>query len=139
MICLQTGKRFFVHYFAPVDIVPYPKSVLFLLDTSGSMQGPKIANTKSAMVAILESLGAADTFNIITFSTWLRFWKQDGMSGVSPATINEAKTFVNDISVSGGKLCTWQVKPSLCQCDHITVPYIHMLHHPSIPSAYFTS
>ena len=59
-----TGRNFFMHFFAPVSIPTYPKSVLFLVDTSGSMAGTKITQTKSAILEILDTLDAQDTFNI---------------------------------------------------------------------------
>ena len=110
---LQTGRNFFMHFFAPIGIPTYPKSVLFLVDTSGSMAGPKISQTKTAMLEILASLDQQDTFNIITFSTWLKFWKQDGMKEASSSNIAAAREFINAISVSGGKPDSFLFKPLL--------------------------
>ena len=62
---LQDG--YFVHFFAPPDIIPLPKHVLFVLDVSGSMSGNKIEQLKAAMKKILKDLKNNDTFHLITF------------------------------------------------------------------------
>ncbi|HEX6185863.1 MAG TPA: TonB family protein, partial [Pyrinomonadaceae bacterium] len=45
-----------------------PKELVFVLDTSGSMQGAPIEKAKETMRLALESLYPQDTFNLITFS-----------------------------------------------------------------------
>jgi Ca-activated chloride channel family protein len=45
-----------------------PKELIFVLDTSGSMQGFPIEKAKEAMKLALDGLYPQDTFNIITFS-----------------------------------------------------------------------
>jgi len=44
------------------------KDIIFILDTSGSMSGEKIDKAKAALKFGVESLGAHDRFNIISFS-----------------------------------------------------------------------
>ncbi|KAJ8930553.1 hypothetical protein NQ314_016634, partial [Rhamnusium bicolor] len=50
-VLLRDG--YFVHFFAPNDLDPLPKHVVFALDTSGSMGGRKIDQLKDAMMSIL--------------------------------------------------------------------------------------
>lgn len=38
----QVLNGYFVHYFAPKDLPPLPKNVVFVLDTSASMVGMKL-------------------------------------------------------------------------------------------------
>jgi Ca-activated chloride channel family protein len=45
-----------------------PKEIVFVLDTSGSMQGFPIEKAKEAMKLALDGLYPQDTFNLITFS-----------------------------------------------------------------------
>jgi Ca-activated chloride channel homolog len=45
-----------------------PKELVFVLDTSGSMQGAPIEKAKETMRLALEGLYPQDTFNLITFS-----------------------------------------------------------------------
>lgn len=51
---------------APKDITP--KEIVFVLDTSGSMNGFPIEKAKESMMLALEGLNSQDTFNIITFA-----------------------------------------------------------------------
>jgi Ca-activated chloride channel homolog len=46
-----------------------PKDVAFVLDTSGSMAGPKLDQAKKALQFCVENLNAEDRFEIIRFST----------------------------------------------------------------------
>lgn len=45
-----------------------PKELVFVLDTSGSMEGFPIAKAKETMKLALDSLYPSDTFNLITFA-----------------------------------------------------------------------
>ena len=45
-----------------------PKELVFVLDTSGSMQGFPIEKAKETMKLALDNLYPSDTFNLITFS-----------------------------------------------------------------------
>ena len=46
-----------------------PKTVLFVVDKSGSMQGEKIEQAKSAIKFVLNNLKEGDTFNIVAYDT----------------------------------------------------------------------
>jgi Ca-activated chloride channel family protein len=61
MLILQPPQRV-----APEQVVP--KEVVFLLDTSGSMQGFPIEKAKETMGLVLSGLYEHDCFNLITFS-----------------------------------------------------------------------
>jgi Mg-chelatase subunit ChlD len=65
---LQVNDGYFVHFFAPTNLKPLHKHVVFVLDVSGSMGGRKIEQLKEAMTAILDDLNDGDYFNIIEFS-----------------------------------------------------------------------
>jgi Ca-activated chloride channel family protein len=47
----------------------YKREVLFIIDTSGSMQGPSIEQAKAALQLGVQRLAPGDTFNIIRFSS----------------------------------------------------------------------
>ncbi|MCZ6603527.1 MAG: marine proteobacterial sortase target protein [Alphaproteobacteria bacterium] len=47
---------------------PGPREMVFILDVSGSMHGPSIAQAKSALVTALSRLRPIDRFNVIAFS-----------------------------------------------------------------------
>ena len=51
----------------PVDAKPLPKTVLFVIDRSGSMAGKKLDQAKNALQFVLNNLRDDDTFNIIAY------------------------------------------------------------------------
>jgi Ca-activated chloride channel family protein len=61
MLILQPPRSF-----VPAEVVP--KELVFVLDTSGSMQGFPIEKAKETMKLALNGLYPQDTFNLITFS-----------------------------------------------------------------------
>lgn len=74
------------------------KDVILVLDTSGSMQGDKIVQAKSALKYVLEQLQPTDRFNIITFATALVPFADS----LQPASARgEAQQFVERITASG--------------------------------------
>jgi inter-alpha-trypsin inhibitor heavy chain H2 len=60
---------YFVHFFAPEDVPPLPKHIIFVLDTSGSMWGRKLQQLQQAMYSILDNFREDDYFSLIQFST----------------------------------------------------------------------
>ncbi|MHC5064359.1 MAG: VIT domain-containing protein [Planctomycetota bacterium] len=77
------------------------KTVQFVIDTSGSMQGEKIQQAKAALRFFVQSLNPADKFNIIPFSTEARPFF------VVPQEVNEtnlakALRLIESIAARGG-------------------------------------
>jgi uncharacterized protein with von Willebrand factor type A (vWA) domain len=73
--CTQVNDGYFVHFFAPADLPPLRKHVIFVLDVSGSMNGRKIEQLKEAMATILGNLKQGDLFSIVIFSTTVQVRK----------------------------------------------------------------
>nr|MDQ3043731.1 VWA domain-containing protein [Chloroflexota bacterium] len=74
-----TGEGFFLFLAAPGietggEIIA--KDVIVVLDTSGSMEGDKIVQAKSAVTYILEHLNPEDRFALVEFSTGDRIYSQ---------------------------------------------------------------
>ncbi|KAJ8924359.1 hypothetical protein NQ315_007155 [Exocentrus adspersus] len=65
---------FFINYFAPPNLEPIPKHIVFVLDTSGSMEGIKITQLKEAMMGILPQLFPEDLFNIVQYEYAVYLW-----------------------------------------------------------------
>ena len=57
----------FVHFLAPDQLPVLNRHIIFVIDSSGSMSGRKMEQTKNAMGAILEQIGPSDFFSIIDF------------------------------------------------------------------------
>ncbi|XP_066523320.1 inter-alpha-trypsin inhibitor heavy chain H5 [Hoplias malabaricus] len=99
---IQVLDGHFVHYFAPKDLPIVPKNVVFVIDTSASMVGRKIRQTKDALFTILKELRPNDLFNFVTFSNRIRVWQKDKLVRVTPDSVRDAKKFIHSISPTGG-------------------------------------
>jgi Ca-activated chloride channel family protein len=100
-----------------------PKEIVFVLDTSGSMQGFPIEKAKEAMKLALDGLYPQDTFNLITFAgdTHILFPQP------VPATSEnrqKAQAFLTSREGSGGTEMMTAIKAALDPSDaqgHIRV------------------
>ncbi|XP_067283300.1 inter-alpha-trypsin inhibitor heavy chain H5 [Pseudorasbora parva] len=99
---IQVLDGHFVHYFAPRDLPVVPKNVVFVIDTSASMVGTKIRQTKEALFTILRELRPNDHFNFVTFSNRIRVWQPGKLVPVTPNNVRDAKKFIYMISPTGG-------------------------------------
>lgn len=77
------------------------KDVCFVLDTSGSMAGPKIEQAKKALTFCLSSLNAGDRFEVIRFSTETEPLFHE-LHPADKADVDKAQAFVKDLRASGG-------------------------------------
>ncbi|KAF6130531.1 inter-alpha-trypsin inhibitor heavy chain 5 [Phyllostomus discolor] len=98
---IQVLNGYFVHYFAPKDLPPLPKNVVFVLDSSASMVGTKLRQTKDALFTILHDLRPQDRFSIIGFSNRIKVWK-DHLVSVTPNNIRDGKVYIHHMSPTGG-------------------------------------
>ena len=99
---------------APEDRTP--KEIVFVLDTSGSMNGFPIEKAKEAMKLSLEGLYPDDTFNLITFAgdTHVLF---DGPVPATQANIEMAQAFLDEHRGSGGTEMMKAIKAALAPSD----------------------
>jgi Ca-activated chloride channel homolog len=106
---LSYGKKgepgFFMLLAAPgakdtADEIPN-KKLLFVVDTSGSMNGEKMDRVKSALTYAIKRLKDGDQFNIIRFSTDVEKMF-DKAREASSETKKEALEFISSIEASGG-------------------------------------
>jgi Ca-activated chloride channel family protein len=74
------------------------KDVIAVIDTSGSMDGPKIEQARAALRYILDHLNPEDRFNVIRFSTDV----QSYAGSLRPATERaQAQRFVDGLRAAG--------------------------------------
>ncbi len=76
------------------------KDVIFVLDTSGSMRGEKIEQARAAIEYCLGRLNPSDRFNIVTFGTDVKRFRND-LVGRSKQNISAAREFVENIVAQG--------------------------------------
>jgi len=71
-----------------------------VLDTSGSMRGEKIEQARAAIDYCLEHLNPGDRFNVVTFGTDVRGFRDD-LVARTPETVAAAREFVDAVVANG--------------------------------------
>ena len=61
----------------PADTKPQPKTVIFVLDRSGSMSGKKIEQAKKSLQFVLDNLSDSDLFNIVVYDDRVESFKPE--------------------------------------------------------------
>lgn len=78
-----------------------PRETVFIVDTSGSMQGTSIDQAKQALLLALDRLQAGDTFNVIQFNSVTdSLFPQ--VVAADAAHIKRAKDYVRGLVATGG-------------------------------------
>jgi Ca-activated chloride channel family protein len=78
-----------------------PREAVFVIDTSGSMQGASIAQAREALELAIRRLGAADRFNVIEFNSHARPLYAEARPA-TPDNIAGAVRWVRDLRAQGG-------------------------------------
>ncbi len=95
------------------------KDIVFVVDTSGSMEGEKIEETKKAIKDVLKVLSPDDRFGIVQFNTDVDYFK----SHLLPATTENkqlAGAFIDDINASGGTNISYALQTGCGMLDEIS-------------------
>jgi Ca-activated chloride channel family protein len=82
------------------DAAPRPKTVIFVLDRSGSMSGKKIEQARNALKFVLENLRDDDLFNIVTYDDRVESYKPE-LQRYSSDARGQALRFVENIQPGG--------------------------------------
>ncbi|QDU38567.1 von Willebrand factor type A domain protein [Maioricimonas rarisocia] len=80
---------------------PMPRTIQFVIDTSGSMTGPKIEQAKQAARFVLNNLREGDLFNIIAYNSDIQKFRPE-LERFNDKTRTEAIGFVNGLYAGGG-------------------------------------
>jgi Ca-activated chloride channel family protein len=89
-----------------------PRDVVLVLDTSGSMSGPKIEQARRALKFCLDRLTERDNFAVLNFATTVsRF--ADGLLPVNKSNIARARKWVDDLEATGGTAIDDALKAAL--------------------------
>lgn len=84
------------------DAIPdLPREVVFIIDTSGSMEGASISQARAALLDGIKKLGPEDRFNIIEFNSQARALFPQSVPATSKH-INNAGHFVLGLIANGG-------------------------------------
>jgi Ca-activated chloride channel family protein len=78
-----------------------PREAIFVIDTSGSMEGASIVQAREALQLALDRLQPADRFNVIEFNSNARaFYRQ--AQPATPENVEEARRWVGRLRANGG-------------------------------------
>jgi Ca-activated chloride channel family protein len=78
-----------------------PRDVVLVLDTSGSMRGPKMDQAKKALRYCLEHLGKNDRFACINFATTVNQYR-DALVDANTEQLEQARKWVDGLEATGG-------------------------------------
>ena len=83
------------------DVTPLARDVIFVVDTSGSMQGTSIDQARESLRQALTTLRAQDRFNILEFNS---YWSSlfEASQPVDSYSLSVAGSWVDQLSADGG-------------------------------------
>jgi hypothetical protein len=90
----------------------YAKRVAFVIDTSGSMLGPKIINAKKELIGAIQRLPAGSEFNIIVFNSRVYVWSPKPVEATDDAK-KRATAYVIGLPVGGSTVTYDALKAAL--------------------------
>src|SRR5205823_5803195 len=82
------------------DTRPLPKTVIFVLDRSGSMAGKKIEQARRALKSVLNNLRDEDLFNIVVYDDRVESFRPE-LQRYGSRSRDEAERFVDNIREGG--------------------------------------
>nr|XP_017199136.2 inter-alpha-trypsin inhibitor heavy chain H1 isoform X2 [Oryctolagus cuniculus] len=97
---LLVANNHFAHFFAPQNLKNMSKSLVFVIDISGSMEGQKVKQTKEALLKILGDIRPEDYFDLVLFGSRVQSWR-GSLVPASEANLQAARDFVQRFSLAG--------------------------------------
>lgn len=101
-----------------------PRDLIFVLDTSGSMDGDKLEQAQAGLVYVLEHLNPGDRFNVVAFSSQVRTYAPDL---VGRDAVEDASDWVRHLEALGGTNISLALSEALAQVDtdrHTTLVFL---------------
>jgi Ca-activated chloride channel family protein len=83
------------------EVPDIPRDLIFVIDTSGSMHGPSIAQAAKALALALSRLGPSDRFNVIRFASGTDSLFRD-VEEASPRNLRAAMAYLRALRAEGG-------------------------------------
>lgn len=113
----ETGEDgFFLLLAAPSVTVEEvaAKDVILVVDTSGSMEGEKLAQAKGAATYVVDHLNPEDRFNVVSFSTGVRAFEPDL---VAAEDAPRARNFIARLEALGGTNISQALLEAMAMAD----------------------
>lgn len=100
---------------------PIPKTVVFVVDRSGSMSGKKIEQAKGALKFVLNNLRDTDLFNIIAYDNAVESFRPE-LQRYTEQTRSEALGFIEGIYAGGSTNIDGALQAALTQLQDAERP-----------------
>jgi Ca-activated chloride channel homolog len=78
-----------------------PRDMILVLDTSGSMRGPKMDQARNALKYCLKNLTSKDRFALINFATTVNKYR-DKLQDATTEQLDHARKWVDELEATGG-------------------------------------
>src|SRR4051794_14907765 len=118
----------------PPDAKPQPKTVVFVLDRSGSMSGKKIEQARNALKFVLENLRDDDLFNIVVYDDRVGTYKPE-LQRYSKDARAAAIRYVENIQPGGSTNIDGAVREALKQIQDDSRPNYVLFLTDGLPTA----
>lgn len=121
----QNEDGFFMFLAEPAlnmtDNIEVSKNVVFVLDKSGSMSGPKFSQATEALRFILERLNEKDNFNLVDYNGDIYAWQPE-LAAMTPENRKAALAYVDNLRANGNTDIEGALKESFRMISDPTAP-----------------
>ncbi len=99
-----------------VEATRLPREIVYVIDTSGSMEGLSIQQARKALALAVERLGPEDRFNVIQFNSFTQALWNDTRPA-TPENRNAARRWVERLAAQGGTEMAGALEAALVGSD----------------------
>jgi Ca-activated chloride channel homolog len=116
------------------DTTPLPKTVIFVIDRSGSMAGKKIEQARKALNSVLNNLRDEDLFNILVYDDRVESFKPE-LQRYGSRVRDDAVRFVDNIREGGSTNIDSALKTALAMIQESSRPSYVLFLTDGLPTA----
>jgi Ca-activated chloride channel family protein len=120
--------------FAQPDEKPAAKTVVFVIDKSGSMSGKKIAQARDAARFVLNTLNEGDTFNLIAYDDMVNVFQPE-LQKYDDTTRTQAAAFIDNLRDGGSTNIDQALRAALEMIQDDTKPAYVLFLTDGLPTA----
>ena len=99
---------------------PMPREVIFVIDTSGSMEGMSMEQARESLILALGRLTPQDRFNVIQFNSYTSKLYPDSVP-VNSRTLRDAQDYARNLRANGGTEIAGALDAALIGSDNPNV------------------